>query len=261
MELAFERRGKGSPLLLLHGIGHHWQAWSPVLDRLAACHDVIALDLPGFGASPPLPAGTPYTPEAMADAVDAFCLRLEIRDPHVAGNSLGGYVALDLAARGVVRTATALSPAGFWSRPEVGYARAVLKLMRSGARALPESRSERIARSPAGRALTAGAVVAHPSRLSPEALASAGAALRGSVGFDEMLDALAWVMPPSPPKCPITIAWGEHDRLLLRRQAVRAARWSGHRVKLLKGCGHIPMSDDPALVAQVLLDTTKGFRP
>ena len=76
MELAFERRGAGPPLVLLHGIGHHWQAWLPVLDRLAAERDVIAVDFPGFGVSPPLPPGSPYTAESLADAVESFCAML-----------------------------------------------------------------------------------------------------------------------------------------------------------------------------------------
>ena len=61
MELAFERRGTGAPLILIHGIGHHWQAWLPVMDRLAASRTVIAIDLPGFGVSPacPTPSRTP----------------------------------------------------------------------------------------------------------------------------------------------------------------------------------------------------------
>ena len=69
MELAFERRGTGVPLILVHGIGHHWQAWLPVMDRLAASRDVIAIDLPGFGRSPGLPEGTPYTVETKATAM------------------------------------------------------------------------------------------------------------------------------------------------------------------------------------------------
>jgi pimeloyl-ACP methyl ester carboxylesterase len=78
-------------------------------------------------------------------------------------------------------------------------------------------------------------------------------AIKDAQGFDDTLDSFEWLMPPGPPKAPITIAWGDRDRLLLRRQAVRAAKWSGQRVKLLKGCGHVPMSDDPELVARVLL--------
>jgi pimeloyl-ACP methyl ester carboxylesterase len=256
MDLAFERRGTGPALILIHGIGHHWQAWLPVMDRLAASRTVIAIDLPGFGVSPGLPRGTPYTAESLADAVESFCALLGIREPDVAGNSLGGYLALELASRGVVRTATALSPAGFWSRSELLYCQAVLRSLRATARALPPEQAVRVAESPRLRALSAGLLVAHPSRLEPAALMAATQALAGSSGFEETLEAFASVMPPAPPKAPITIAWGERDRLLPRRQAVRAARWSGQRVKLLKGCGHVPMSDDPELVARVMLESS-----
>lgn len=256
MELAFERRGAGTPLILIHGIGHHWQAWLPVMDRLAAAHDVIAIDLPGFGVSPGLPDGVPYTAESLADAVESFCAMLGVRDPHVAGNSLGGYLALELASRGVVRTATALSPAGFWSRSEMVWAQSVLRSLRATAQAMSPAQAEQMAYNPVLHALSCGLLVAHPSRLSPTALLAGSQALAMSSGFDETLESFAGVMPPAPPKTPITIAWGEHDRLLLRRQAVRAAKWSGRRVKLLRGCGHVPMSDDPELVARVLLDAT-----
>ena len=258
MELAFERRGTGEPLILIHGIGHHWQSWLPVLDRLAAARTVIAVDLPGFGRSPALPDGVPYTAESLADAVEGFCGLLGVRDPHVAGNSLGGYLALELASRGTVRTATALSPAGFWSRAELLYCQGVLRAMWASARSIPPERAAMLAESPAGRALAAGVVVAHPARLTPSALIAATRALAESTGFEPTLASFANVLPPAPPKSPITIAWGEHDRLLPRRQAVRAARWSGQRVRLLKGCGHVPMSDDPGLVARVLLEGSGG---
>jgi pimeloyl-ACP methyl ester carboxylesterase len=254
MDLAFERRGTGAPLILIHGIGHHWQGWLPVMDRLATTHTVIALDLPGFGVSPGLPGGVPYTAESLADAVESFCALLGIREPHVAGNSLGGYIALELASRGVVRTATALSPAGFWSRSELLYCQTVLRALRASAKAMPPEQALRTAESPLLRALSAGVLVAHPSKLAPEALVASTQALAGASGFDETLESFSGLMPPAPPKAPITIAWGEHDRLLPRRQAVRAGRWSGQRVKLLTGCGHVPMSDDPALVARVILE-------
>ncbi|MFD0883666.1 alpha/beta fold hydrolase, partial [Streptosporangium algeriense] len=156
MDLAFERRGTGEPLVLLHGIGHHWQAWLPVLDLLAAEREVIAVDLPGFGASPPLPPGSPYTVESLADAVEAFCARLGVGEPHVAGTCLGGYVALELASRGTVRTATALSPVGFWNRSELVYSRAVLRTFRALACALDSERGEALAANPLGHRLAAG---------------------------------------------------------------------------------------------------------
>jgi pimeloyl-ACP methyl ester carboxylesterase len=261
MELAFERRGTGAPLILIHGIGHHWQAWLPVMDRLAASRTVIAVDLPGFGVSPGLPDGIPYTAESLADAVESFCALLGVREPHVAGNSLGGYIALELASRGVVSTATALSPVGFWTRSELLYSHAVLRTLRATARSLSPEQAVALAENPLGRAITVGLLVAHPSRMSPAALIAATQALGSSSGFDETLEAFTGVMPPAPPKSPITIAWGEHDRLLVRRQAVRAAKWSGQRVKLLKGCGHVPMSDDPELVARVLLEASESSDP
>lgn len=253
MKLAFERRGTGEPLILVHGIGHHWQAWLPVIDLLAATRTVIAVDLPGFGASPGLPVHVPYTAESLADAVESFCARIGVREPHVAGNSLGGYIALELASRGVVRSAVALSPAGFWSRPELLYCRTALRGLRASARSMPAAQLASVAADPLLRGVCAGLLVAHPSRLEPDALVAATRALAESEGFEPTLDSFAGLMPPAPPKSPITIAWGEHDRLLPCRQAVRAARWSGQRVKLLKGCGHVPMSDDPALVARVVL--------
>ncbi|MCW2876718.1 MAG: alpha/beta hydrolase fold protein [Sphaerisporangium sp.] len=254
MELAYERRGDGPPLVLMHGIGHHWQAWEPVIDLLARSRDVIAVDLPGFGVSPPLPSGTPYSPETLADAVESFFAHLGVSEPHVAGNSLGGYIALTLAARGTVRTATALSPAGFWVGAEPLLAHVILRGLRDLSRSLPTGRTDALARSAVGRALSVGFIVARPSRMTPEAVIAGGRALSGAVGFDETLRSFRSVVPPGPPKVPITIAWGERDRVLLRRQAVRAAKWSDQRVKLLRGCGHVPMSDDPELVGRVLLE-------
>ncbi|MCT9935007.1 alpha/beta fold hydrolase [Planotetraspora sp. A-T 1434] len=257
MELAYDRRGSGSPLVLLHGICHHRQGWLPVLDLLAERHDVIAVDFPGFGESPPLPSGLPYNAETLGVAVEEFWTRLGLKDPHVAGNSLGGYVALDFASRGAVRTAVALSPTGFWSRAEHLYARTMLRVLRASASATPPGAATALASSKAGRAAAMGMLVAKPSQISSQALLAAAEALRGCPGFDETLESFAWIAPPAPPKVPITIAWGEHDRLLPRRQAVRAARWAQQRVTLLPGCGHVPMSDDPALVAKVILDSTR----
>ncbi|GIH25471.1 hydrolase [Acrocarpospora phusangensis] len=257
MELVYERRGSGPPLVLIHGIGHRWQAWAPVLDLLAERFDVIAVDLPGFGASPPLPPGMPYNAETLAYAVEACWERLGVRDPHVAGSSLGGYLALDMASRGVVRSATALAPTGFWSRSELFYARAMLRLLRAAAVASPPE----MAGSRLGRAMLGRLLVWKPSRVPSEELVAGMGALRASVGFDDTLDSFLWQAPPAPPKVPITVAWGEHDRLLVRRQAVRAGRWAQQRVKLLKGCGHLPMSDDPELVTRVITDGARELSP
>jgi pimeloyl-ACP methyl ester carboxylesterase len=112
--LAHTRKGSGEPLVLIHGIGHRRQAWDPVLDRLAESYDVIALDLAGFGESAPYPDGTAYSMDnACRILVDNF-EEWGISRPHVVGNSLGGAIALELGARGLARSVTALSPAGFF---------------------------------------------------------------------------------------------------------------------------------------------------
>src|SRR3954454_24723218 len=114
MSLAYVRRGDGPPLVLIHGICSPGQMWDPVLDRLARERDVIALDLPGFGASPPLPGHRSPTVAAQADAVAAFVDGLGVEGAAVAGNSMGGGVALELGARGWASAVVAISPIGFY---------------------------------------------------------------------------------------------------------------------------------------------------
>src|SRR5262245_48691853 len=92
--VSYARVGDGEPLVLLHGIGHHRQAWDPVVDILAAERDVIAVDLPGFGASPGLPEGLAYDLPSTNAVLGALFETLGLDRPHVAGNSLGGLLAL-----------------------------------------------------------------------------------------------------------------------------------------------------------------------
>ncbi|MBW5484065.1 alpha/beta fold hydrolase, partial [Streptomyces bambusae] len=157
---AYERTGTGEPLLLLHGIGHHFQAWHPVTGILAAEYDVIAVDLPGFGASAALPDGVPYDLDTVVPALGALCAALGVERPHVAGNSLGGLLALEMGRRGLVRSVTALSPAGFWTQGERRYAFGALRAMRAGARALPGPAVAALARSAAGRAALTSTIYA-----------------------------------------------------------------------------------------------------
>ncbi|MFI1869353.1 alpha/beta fold hydrolase [Streptomyces jumonjinensis] len=256
LSVAYQRNGSGEPLLLLHGIGHHWQAWEPVIRILAAERDVIAVDLPGFGVSPPLPDGVPYDLATVGSVLGALCAALGIGRPHVAGNSLGGLLALELGRAGLVRSVTALSPAGFWNERERIFAYGTLKALRAGARSMPLPVIEGLSRSAAGRTALTGAVYARPARRSSESVVAETLALRAATGFDETLAAGRDVLfADDIPDVPVTIAWGARDRLLLRRQGIRAKRAiPGARLVRLPGCGHVPMSDDPALVARVVLD-------
>ncbi|MFC8495686.1 alpha/beta fold hydrolase [Streptomyces sp. NPDC057235] len=258
--LTYERRGAGEPLLLLHGIGHHWQAWEPVLDVLAAERDVIAVDLPGFGASDALPEGSPYDLSTVVPVLGAFCGALGVERPHVAGNSLGGLLALELGREELVRSVTALSPAGFWTEAERRYAFGTLRAMRGAALSLPVPVIERLSRTPAGRTALTSTIYARPARRSPDAVVAETLALRGATGFHQTLAAGRTVLfrDDVSSSVPVTVAWGTRDRLLLRRQGVRAKHaLPGARLVRLPGCGHVPMNDDPALVARVILDGSR----
>ncbi|MET7972654.1 alpha/beta fold hydrolase [Streptomyces mirabilis] len=257
--MSYARVGTGEPLLLLHGIGHHRQAWDPVVHILAAEREVIAVDLPGFGESPALPDGLTHDLGTVVPTLGGLCEALEIERPHVAGNSLGGLLALELGREKLVRSVTAISPAGFWSPLERRYAFGVLLAMRQGARRLPLPVIERLSRSAAGRAALTSTIYARPGRRSPEAVVAETLALARAEGFADTLRAGTTVQfTDDIPGLPVTVAWGTRDRLLVRRQGIRAKHIIPRaRLVRLPGCGHVPMNDDPALVARVILDGSR----
>ncbi|GAA4337159.1 alpha/beta fold hydrolase [Streptomyces venetus] len=257
--LSYTREGSGEPLLLLHGIGHHRQVWDPVIPALAAERDVIAVDLPGCGESPALPDGMAHDLPTMNTVLTALCEALAIERPHVAGNSLGGLLALELARARLVRSVTALSPAGFWNEAERRYAFAVLTAMRQIARRMPLPVVERLARPAIGRTLLTSTIYARPGRRSPEAVIAETLALARAQGFSETLrSGRAVQFTEDIVGTPVTVAWGNRDRLLIPRQGVRAKGViPGARLVRLPGCGHVPMNDDPALVARVVLDGSR----
>jgi pimeloyl-ACP methyl ester carboxylesterase len=256
VELNHHRVGTGPPLVLIHGIGSRWQMWDPVLRELASQRDVIALDLPGFGASPMPPPGTAPGMDSLTRLVGEFLDGLGVQQPHVAGNSLGGRIALELAKQGRVRSATVLSPAGFYNDREATYAQSSLKLTVRTARLLAP-RADRLTASPLVRTLAFSQVVAKPRLLGAADAAAAVRALAEAPWFDDTLSAVAdeRFANADAIQVPVTIAWGAKDRLLLPRQARRAARMiPGARLVMLTGCGHVPTYDDPEQVARVLLD-------
>lgn len=256
MPLNHHRAGAGDPLVLIHGIGSRWQMFEPVLPRLTPERDVIAIDLPGFGSSPPPPPGTPPSIASITRLVAEFLDELGLERPHVAGNSLGGWISLELARQGRASSAIALSPAGFQTPAEAAFSRLSLWLMVRAAR-LMKSRARAILASPARRKLAFGQVVAHPERLSVDEAVDAARDLADAPWFDELLPAVARerFSGGEAIEVPVLIAWGERDRLLLPRQLRRAGREIPRaQLMTLAGCGHVPTYDDPELVARVLLD-------
>jgi pimeloyl-ACP methyl ester carboxylesterase len=253
--LAHDRLGAGPPLLLLHHLGGTRAAWDPVRGALAARHETVAVDLPGFGASPPL-AGAPTVP-ALADAVAAALEALGLERPAAAGVSLGGGIALELAARGLVRSTTAISPLGFGAPREVAYARASLRATLAFARAIGGTAPALAALAPA-RTLFGWQVYGRPWRVPAGVMAAAAADLRGAPSAAAAIGAAAgWRAPAIPAEVPVTLLWGARDALLLPRQGRRALQRLPHaRLLVLSGCGHLPFHDDAAAVAGALLAGT-----
>jgi len=257
MTLAHHRGGSGAPLLLVHGLGSHWHVWEPVLPRLEREREVVAVDLPGFGESAPLPAGTEPTPGALTDAVASFLDELGWQAPAVAGNSLGGLVVLELARRGRARSTCAISPAGLWRGWERTFCDCSLRATRASALRLAPHADQLLAR-PRARKLVFGQIAEHAERLTPKEAAAALRNVADSPGFDATRAALMVREVERLDELPesVTIAWGTKDRLLLPRQGKRA-RELAPRVRhvSLLGVGHVPMWDDPELVARTILES------
>jgi pimeloyl-ACP methyl ester carboxylesterase len=252
----YHREGAGArTVVLIHGIGHHWQAWRPVIDLLAADHDLIACDSPGFGRSPALATGGEPTICAYAQAFEDFFAQLGLKRPHVAGNSMGGAIALELARHGAVASVTAISPAGFWTDAELRYCQASLgALARLPAFTRPAIRA--LARTRAGRVALFAQTFGWPSRMpAEEALATLEDAWAAPAFAPALaaFDGYRFSAPEDLRETPLTIAWGARDRLLLYgRQAPRARAmlpWARHATL---GAGHVPFFDDPAAVAEVI---------
>ncbi len=249
------RQGEGPPVVLLHGVGLHWQIWRPVIDLLAREFDVIAPDSPGFGHSPALSAGVTPTIEAYADAFEWFFAELGLERPHVAGNSMGGAIALELARGRAISSACAISPAGFWSSAEVRFCQLSLRpfgqmpqWVRPGLEAL--------ARTRAGRVALLSQTFGRPAQVPGQEVVAVMRDLWASPAYMQALDAFSDYRFRSPEQLrstPVTVAWGKHDRLLLYRTQARRARamlpWATH---VTLGAGHVPTYDDPAAVAAVI---------
>ncbi|HEV7978540.1 alpha/beta fold hydrolase [Amycolatopsis sp.] len=258
-EVVFTRTGRGEPLVLIHGVGHRRQAWDPVVPLLAPHRDVIAVDLPGFGESPPHDGI--YGIDTALAAFAKFFAEVGLDRPHVAGNSLGGLLSLALGEAGLVRSVTALSPAGLWTPQQQRYALGVLRAHRQAAKYLPERLTARLAAGKVGRTLIAGMIFDKPWLLSPERIMEDAQAFATAPGFlPTLAEAKGGFHFEGPVTgVPVTIAWAARDRILARPKADYLRRVAPEaELLLLRGCGHVPMSDDPELVAKVLLDGSHG---
>ena len=252
------REGDGEPLLLIHGLGLSWRSWKPVLPMLTRAHDVVALDVPGFGSAAPLGDQTP-TIAALADAVETELDRSDLDRVHVAGNSLGGWIALELARRGRATSAVALSPSGLETPAERIAVISMNELMRArNIAAAPAAKL--LTANPASRSLMLGGLHGRPWRVPAGDAAAEIRDFATAPGFQPTLSSTTGSRLPtglSDIRVPVRICFGTEDLMIGTLTAPRfAAAIPGAQLVPLLGCGHVPMADNPSLVATAITDLT-----
>ena len=252
------RQGSGEPLVLLHGVTGAERMWRHVVPLLAPRHDTIALTMLGHRGGNPAterPAGVAH----LVDDAERMLDQLELGAPHLAGNSMGAWVALELARRGRARSVCALSPAGTWEAGTDSQAhgrarlRRTVRNVRRGRLLLPL-----LARSAAFRRRAFIDAAEHADRIPPTEVVESADAVIGCVVAEELLATTEQLAPMDPLPCPVTIAWSERDRVLpLDLNGARAREvFPAAEFVVLPDVGHVPMFDDPRLVADTILART-----
>jgi pimeloyl-ACP methyl ester carboxylesterase len=248
------RRGRGEPLILLHSLGGSLVQWSPVLDRLAAEREVIAVDMPGFGESPELPDGISPRAANLATAVLDFFDALGIEEtPAIAGISLGAWVAIECARQGGVSAAVGICTAGFWRRAPGNADGIIVRRRRRRRFARPLIRP--LMATARGRRRALGRFIHRPERLragEAEALAKAYVTAPAYEEASALMRA-GRIEDLKAVRVPVTLAWGEHDELVRNKPLPERLLPKGVEQVMLPGCGHVPTWDDPELVARVVL--------
>ncbi len=256
------RSGKGEPLLLLHGFTASADAWSPILPALEKHHDTIAVTFHGHSGGPPIPPGFGHTMSDSADLAEAELDAAGIGKVHLVGNSLGGWLAIELARRGRALSMVAISPGGGWEpgSAEQRRIRRLFRRIRASLRIVGPL-APFLARFAATRRVALGEIIAHPERMSPpDARGMIEAAWRCDA-FDGVMGALSREPAPAPilqSDCRMRLVWGTRDRMLPMprysdrwRKVLPTADWVE-----LEGAGHVPMFDEPGAVARAILEVT-----
>ena len=257
-----QRFGSGKPLLLIHGIGGSWRSWAPVINPLAAQREVIAIDLPGFGRTPPLTGEVSI--RTLSDAVSNFLDSQGLRGVDVVGSSMGARLVLELARRGgVVGGVVSLDPGGFWRGWQRHFFYASIwtsiRLVRLLRPALPA-----LTHNSVGRSLLFAQFSVRPWALSPQLALDELKNYSISPSFDELLYQLAYGEEQQGAARgtlthPLVIGWGRRDRVCFPSQARLAmSLFPDAHLHWFERCGHFPQWDSPQETAQLVLTAMRG---
>lgn len=250
--------GSGSPMVLLHGVNSSWRVWQGLFPRLEAEHEIWAPTLAGHRGGAPVPPGRQVDARYLLDALEAGMDEVGFAEAHLVGNSLGGWLALALAARGRGLSVTAFSPAGAWRRRrDFELTRAKMLL---GARLAHSRRVVALLRHPAVRRALLKPVAVHGDRIPYETVVAMMDDLRENTTLLGVLDGFrrdGVARLDVPADCPVELVWGDQDTTLPfpnwgrpMLDVVPAAHLS-----FLPGAGHVPMLDRPDVVTDIVLRT------
>jgi pimeloyl-ACP methyl ester carboxylesterase len=253
------RAGSGPPLLLIHGFSATWKTWSPLIEPLTRDFEVLAPTLPGHTGGAPL--DPPRTIPGLCDRVEALLDEVGWRDPHVAGFSLGGWLALELAKRGRARSVTAIAPSGaLVSRGprEVRRFTRLFRRSRASARAAGPL-MPRFMRSARFRRLSLRDMMVHGDRLDADAAVQSSRDHAAMPAFDDILASFACeeLVDLDRVTVPVHIWWGKRDRV----NPVHHAPYLEQRLpeatfEYVDDAGHVPFWDAPDSVLRAIRETT-----
>lgn len=250
-------------MLLIHGFSANWAIWRPLLGALEEHHEVLAPTLLGHFGGPEYLDGSPAHTGALVDALERVLDEAGVQRAHLVGNSLGGWLALELAARGRALSTTALSPAGGWTHGG-RETRRLGRLFRRNYRMLARTgpMAARLVRRPRFRALALRDVAVRPAEI-PAALAVE--MIEAASTCTIYMPLLQWLSADgfgelAAIDSPVQIAWGTKDRILRwPRYAERFRRMAPEAQWVeLEGLGHCPMLDDAPLTASTILAVTQA---
>jgi pimeloyl-ACP methyl ester carboxylesterase len=248
---------------LLHGFTDTWRTWELVLPALEHRHDVLAVTLAGHAGGPAIEGE--ITDALLADAVERAMDDAGFETAHIVGNSLGGYVSLQLAARGRAQTVVALAPAGGWAPGDASeqdthaYFVRTQELLKTAA-----PHAEAILASPEGRRRATQDIATNFEHIPAELLAHQMLGAARCPAVFALIDHAAregWHVNPENISCPVRIVWGTDDRILSWPAAAARYRdeWLPHADWIqVEGIGHCLQLDIPVEIAQLILGWTSG---
>jgi pimeloyl-ACP methyl ester carboxylesterase len=244
-------------MVLLHGFTDTWRTWELVLPALERHHDVLAPTLAGHAGGPPL--NGEVSGSAVADAIERAMDAAGFGTAHIVGNSLGGHLALVMAARGRAETVVAFAPAGGWAdgdesdKDTLAYFTSAQQLVKAAA-----PHAEAIMASPEGRRRATAFTTTNFEHIPAELLVHqlrGAAACEAAAALIEVGERDGWSLDAGSIQCPVRIVWGTADKLLLWpaaaarfRDEIPHAEWVE-----LDGIGHLPQLDVPLETAELIL--------